>query len=313
MRIPLVSLIVLLAYILSLFILSHYLAKRSSANDVATFNLLWNRRVHWAWQILLVALYMTALLYFFYVLTAPTAALPDASPATSAAEAVRPVISTMQILVFLISAMCSFQLAHYVARVVRGWTSVFRLYILPLLFALAINAWWMISPNWASVDLAATVVIVSMLTLTRVANVYTAIVALTALALYDIVNVFATGLMVKVALPSVGALPILISIPESLSMSAKTVAALGLGDIVIPGLVVLLAFREAKLKANRLLSVLIVVGYIIGLTIVDVVAGITRAPQPALLYISPMLILCLLIADPLHAAWKRICGNTANA
>jgi minor histocompatibility antigen H13 len=136
------------------------------------------------------------------------------------------------------------------------------------------------------------------LELLKLDSFFTAFLLLGVLLIYDIFWVFATPVMVTVA-KGIDA-PIKLLAPKS--GSASDFAMLGLGDIVIPGLVIALCLRFdlwRHVKRNpaedttrhssfsRLYFWTGIVSYIIGLATTMAVMHYFRAAQPALLYLSP--------------------------
>ncbi|WWC88039.1 uncharacterized protein L201_002942 [Kwoniella dendrophila CBS 6074] len=132
----------------------------------------------------------------------------------------------------------------------------------------------------------------------------TAFLLLGVLLVYDIFWVFATPVMVTVA-RSIDA-PIKILSPKSspFALNGKPLefTMLGLGDIVIPGLVIALCLRfdlanyvkshpnqeiTTKSKFSKPYFITGLLSYIIGLTITILVMHTFKAAQPALLYLSP--------------------------
>ena len=96
--------------------------------------------------------------------------------------------------------------------------------------------------------------------------------------------------------------PIKILAPKTFSPSPVDFAMLGLGDIVVPGLIIALCLRfdlhrhvVAHPKADitkyspfgRVYFVWGVMSYIVGLAVTVVVMHTTKRAQPALLYLSP--------------------------
>ncbi|WWC68505.1 uncharacterized protein I206_102434 [Kwoniella pini CBS 10737] len=140
------------------------------------------------------------------------------------------------------------------------------------------------------------------LALLKLDSFLTAFVLLGVLLVYDIFWVFATPVMVTVA-KSIDA-PIKILSPKSsiLNGTPNDFTMLGLGDIVIPGLVIALCLRfdlsryskfnpdqeiTNKSKFSKPYFITAIISYIIGLTITIIVMHTFKAAQPALLYLSP--------------------------
>jgi len=146
-------------------------------------------------------------------------------------------------------------------------------------------------------------------------------VVLSGLFLYDVWWVFGTEVMVNVA-TKIDA-PIKLLWPKSIAFSTSGgFTMLGLGDVVVPGIFVALALRYDYHRASRLdVSApsfskhyfwAALFGYLFGLVTTMMVMHIFKAPQPALLYLSPACMLSFfltaLIRGELKEAWDWIDG-----
>ncbi|WVR03703.1 hypothetical protein IAU60_000698 [Kwoniella sp. DSM 27419] len=139
------------------------------------------------------------------------------------------------------------------------------------------------------------------LALLKLDSFFTAFVLLGVLLIYDIFWVFATPVMVTVA-RGIDA-PIKILSPKSSPFgSPKDFAMLGLGDIVVPGLVIALCLRydlsryarahpkedvTARTGFGKAYFYAGIVSYVVGLGTTMMVMHVFKAAQPALLYLSP--------------------------
>ena len=121
---------------------------------------------------------------------------------------------------------------------------------------------------------------------------------LSGLFFYDIFWVFFTPVMVTVA-KSFDA-PIKLLFLKSVTSDGKpTFSMLGLGDIVLPGLLVAFAARCDACALQRRYFPLMVCGYAVGLAMANVAVAYFAQGQPALLYLVP----CTL-GPFLHAAQR---------
>lgn len=157
---------------------------------------------------------------------------------------------------------------------------------------LAVIVSWMMWPNWLTTNALAAIVALSCLCilLRILCNFKLAMMLVSGLFIYDIVNVFFTGNMVKAAhgvlnmsLP----LPLLITIPARASLDAPRAGALGAGDIVVPGLLILIASVLAYRYRKMSLLYMGLLGYGVGLTVTFIILEVTQTGQPALLYLFP--------------------------
>jgi|Transcript_22261 minor histocompatibility antigen H13 len=115
-------------------------------------------------------------------------------------------------------------------------------------------------------------------------------ILLAGLFVYDVFWVFGTPVMVDVA-KNVDA-PIKLLFPRLAAEGEPAFSMLGLGDIVIPGIVVALLLRFDAARGrhsprNQTTFRAAFVGYVLGLALTIVVMNVFDAAQPALLYIVP--------------------------
>eukprot|EP00892_Ulva_mutabilis_P008067 jgi/Ulvmu1/5632/UM023_0172.1 len=124
---------------------------------------------------------------------------------------------------------------------------------------------------------------------------------------YDIFWVFFTPVMVTVAKNIDG--PIKLLFPTSSAWDHFNM--LGLGDIVIPGLFVSLMLRfDAKNGSGKVYFYAAMVGYTIGLAVTLVVMQTFKAAQPALLYIVPGVVGCVMIQAVIRGEMKELLSYT---
>ena len=129
-------------------------------------------------------------------------------------------------------------------------------------------------------------------------TVQNGVILLCGLFFYDVFWVFCTPVMVSVA-KNFDA-PIKLLFPKSLEQTEFSM--LGLGDIVIPGIMVAILLRYDLANNNGKVKYFTsgFVGYVIGIASTIVVMNVFKAAQPALLYIVPS----VLLATFGHA-WKE--------
>ena len=148
---------------------------------------------------------------------------------------------------------------------------------------------------------------VHILTLIRLASMRVAAFLLALMFVYDnfwvflSVYIFKQSVMVKVATGDASeSLPMLFAVPHQCGYSL-----LGLGDVVIPGLLVALTIRLDYFKGLCAFSprgyfLYCCIGYATGLAVANVAVAVTHLGQPALLYLVP----CTL-GTTLTIAWRR--------
>jgi presenilin-like A22 family membrane protease len=155
-------------------------------------------------------------------------------------------------------------------------------------------------PNWATENAFTLVVIMMLLVLFRKVPTKVVLAIFAGLMLYDVVGVFVTGQMIELADGAVKAdLPLLLQIPSGLALNSPPATVLGAGDVIIPGLLVMVAAREAQRTGIALLKIATLAGYAVGLACAYVALTMSESPQPALIYLVPCTTAALLLT-----AWR---------
>lgn len=168
---------------------------------------------------------------------------------------------------------------------------------------------WVIWPNWLTADLLTLIGITCTLYAYLTVTLNFKIVALMGggLFIFDVVNVYFTGNMQRVAMPMMDwSLPGMIVVPQSLAFDAPYIAGLGNGDIVFPGVMILLA--AALSYKYRAMSVLRggLIGYAVGLVAVFGILYLTHKPQPALIGLYPCVLAGILLAARRAGLWHEL-------
>jgi minor histocompatibility antigen H13 len=162
---------------------------------------------------------------------------------------------------------------------------------------------WLTNPNWLIVDFIALCIITNTLIAFPRISLKTLIVVCFALIIYDVLGVYVFGVMQDFAYKAyLINMPLLIVIPKTLSLQeTQRLFMLGLGDIIIPGLLI----REEILRAKEnivtahiwnnipLMPVVLSVGYVFGFAAVQGVLYYTHKPQPALVFLLPSMLILL--------------------
>ncbi|KAG0130783.1 signal peptide peptidase-domain-containing protein [Tuber indicum] len=122
----------------------------------------------------------------------------------------------------------------------------------------------------------------------------TASILLGALFFYDIFFVFFTPMMVTVATTLDVPIKLLFPRPSTSPGGPQALAMLGLGDVVIPGLVIAMALRydlwrfyEKKPEFSKFYFYMSLGGYFVGILTTLIVMHVFKHAQPALLYLVP--------------------------
>ncbi|MBU6142037.1 hypothetical protein KGO95_02885 [Patescibacteria group bacterium] len=176
--------------------------------------------------------------------------------------------------------------------------------------ALAVNA-WIVTVNWATIDCAAWLIGVMLLIQFRKTSFRAAVLLSAGIMLYDATAVFGTHVMQHVATTQFMALPVLFSIPASLSLSSPAILHLGLGDVVLPGAIVMMAIRESIAHKRSVLAVAALGGYVAGFIATIVVMVLFRFPQPATIYLMPGTLLGFTLAAWRGGLLKKIANRSS--
>jgi len=154
---------------------------------------------------------------------------------------------------------------------------------------------WLITKSWILNNILAISLIVFFLTSVRLSSLMVAASLLILAFFYDIFWVFCSsavfGKNVMVTVATGLDVPIKILVPLILAEGKDTQFTLiGLGDIVLPGLLLCFAMRFDDAKGLDLRSnyfAVTMAGYCIGLTICEIIVGSFHWAQPAMIYLVP--------------------------
>ncbi|XP_031557659.1 signal peptide peptidase-like 3 [Actinia tenebrosa] len=202
--------------------------------------------------------------------------------------------------------------------------------LMSLLFSALLVMVWILTGHWILMDALAMGLCVSMIAYIRLPSLKVSTLLLTGLLIYDVfwvffsAYIFKANVMVKVATQQAGN-PVAfvanklnlnsfmnsspqISLPGKLvfpSQERGRFSMLGLGDIVMPGLLLCFVMRYDKYKKMQAQAPeteskityfhCSLIGYIVGLVTATVASEVYKAAQPALLYLVPFTLLPILI------------------
>jgi len=173
--------------------------------------------------------------------------------------------------------------------------------LLGLAVAFVVSAQWFLKPNWWIIDIIGICIVLQVLLgLPRITLQNLIIIAI-GFVLYDVIVVYFLNTMARVAGTAMSnELPMLIMIPRTFSFAeTSNIFALGLGDVMLPALLIKEEFYRAKeydfpkVLSIPLMPLVLGVGYVIGIAIAIIVAFTTRTGQPALVFIIPAMFACL--------------------
>lgn len=188
-----------------------------------------------------------------------------------------------------------------------------------IVFAISVSVTWVVlrhhPQSWILQDILGVAFSINMLKTLRLPNLMICTVLLVLLFFYDIFFVFITpfltmkgeSIMVEVAKGgnTQEQLPMVLRVPhfnnESLSVCLSQFSLLGFGDILVPGLLVAYCHGFDLLATRgRLYFLTGIIFYGIGLGVTFVALLLTRAAQPALLYLVPATLIPII-----SIAWCR--------
>lgn len=219
--------------------------------------------------------------------------------------------------------------------------------LLALIISLLLVVVWMITGHWILMDALAVGLCISMIAYLRLPSLKVSMLLLVGLVIYDVfwvyfsVYFFKDNVMVKVATqPAANPISFVadklgstsygqFSQSRQLSLPGKLVfpsysengqmSMLGLGDIVMPGLLLSFVLRfdnhKRKMSANynevsriKYFHCLLI-GYFVGLLTATIVSEVYKAAQPALLFLVPSTLLPLLVIGYLNGDLKEMWSN----
>ena len=173
---------------------------------------------------------------------------------------------------------------------------------------------WMYTKHWMLNNIIAVFFVLCFIRIVRVKSLLVSTLLLSSLFVYDIFWVFFStplfGSNVMVTVATKLELPIKILMPHFKPMPTSQCMLIGLGDLVVPGLVIAFSYKvSAKLKAYSYYAANLI-AYIISLVICEIMLYVFEQPQPALLYISPLILFAFylvgIIRKELRMLWKGL-------
>lgn len=163
-----------------------------------------------------------------------------------------------------------------------------------VLLAFVVSLLWLLWPNWLTLDIAGACIVIVFLVNIRSISFRSATIISGIVIVYDVVSVFGTGVMQKVAMGILGSVPMLFVVPKHLTLASERAFALGLGDVVVPGILIMIALREAKNYATPKIGWSAILGYVCGGILTYSILFIFKTGQPATLYLIPATFFALL-------------------
>lgn len=157
-------------------------------------------------------------------------------------------------------------------------------------------------PNWLTSGILSTGMILNACLMFKWIRLRTLIILTTGLFIFDAIHVFGTGLMMEAATGD-GTVnsPIMYTIPNSTSLHAEMLFGVGLGDILIPGFLLMLSWRLAYFNKKPIIVVSTLLGILGGHLLALLAVVVTLHPQPALIYLVP----CTWLGLGASTMWRR--------
>jgi len=156
-----------------------------------------------------------------------------------------------------------------------------------LVFAVAVAVAYLYNKHWLANNIIGLCFAIQGVELLSLPNYKTSAMLLGGLFFYDVFWVFGTDVMVTVAKKFDA--PIKLVFPQNIFDASARSSMLGLGDIVIPGIMIALMLRlDNNIKeGSRKYFLCTFIAYIIGLVATIFVMHVWKHAQPALLYLVP--------------------------
>ncbi|NTU61263.1 MAG: hypothetical protein HGA95_02910 [Caldiserica bacterium] len=156
--------------------------------------------------------------------------------------------------------------------------------IAKIVLSCAFGSIWLIAPQWFVYNVVGVVCAIGFLQLFPSLKFKSALALGLAIIVYDIVGVYLTGWIVSLVQGLTFVPPAVIYIPNALSSASSGMTVIGLGDIIIGGMMLLMAQRYGATKI-AFLSYCLGVGLSYGLAI------LTSHGVPATMFIMPAMLL----------------------
>jgi len=181
---------------------------------------------------------------------------------------------------------------------------------------------WAIELSWLTYSLAAAFIAVAVITVVRPRlSFWLAAAVMAVLAAWDFIQVSLTRAAVSAdtsADPFMDPAPVragtagvpgVIGIPEHLALLSHYSAVLGIGDLTLPGMLVVIAGRAGQQAGTRRLYPAALAGYGAGLAACLSVAAITRAWLPAMVFLVPSVVIAVAVTARQAGAWPALASG----
>ncbi|KKT28968.1 MAG: hypothetical protein UW16_C0040G0002 [Microgenomates group bacterium GW2011_GWC1_44_10] len=163
--------------------------------------------------------------------------------------------------------------------------NTWRWTLIKILSSLSLGVSWIIYPAWFVYNLVGIICGIGFLQLFPSLKYKSALAIGIAIIVYDIIGVYVTGWIILLVKGLSFVPPVVIYIPAAIKVSTSGMSMIGLGDIIIGGMMLLMAKRyDAQVPAF--------IGYALGgVTLAYVLAVLTGHGVPATMFIVPAMLL----------------------
>jgi hypothetical protein len=172
-----------------------------------------------------------------------------------------------------------------------------RRWVYSLVFSLAVSCAWFFYPHWTTTGFASFLLAFFFLVLLRRVKFKEASLLAIAIIIFDISMVFLSDFMIEFAADA-SSTPLGFALPPVLWFIG--VKMIGLADIVLPGILLMTMFREAKNRLDSSLFIYPMIAYFIGLSVAITMRNVFDSAQPATLYLFPAVLIGFWIAILIH-------------
>ena len=182
--------------------------------------------------------------------------------------------------------------------------------VLSILASCIIVACYLTNKNWILNNLIAIFLCYSFLQQISLPKLKIGLILFVGTMIYDVFWVFASDYIftksVMVTVATEVDLPIKICMPHLTSLPLKSCSIIGLGDLVIPGIVMAYATDFGIKKKTSSYYLVSIVSYVVGLIVCDIVLFIYQNGQPALIYLCPAVFLGVLFLSLIRHEFKEL-------
>lgn len=197
---------------------------------------------------------------------------------------------------------------HYIRFFCQEWVQ--KKWWFAIVVSIIVMLLNLILPSWLTQNVVAILVATGALIVVSSISLQYVLIFFGMFVIWDAVIIFGTNALINTAKMFAGLnMPLMVTVPISISLESKPLFFLGLGDIIMPGLMIMVSMREWKKRKMLLLPVATTVGYFGGLAVAFFVFFITQSPQPATIYLMPAVVIFFFAAAWYKGILPELCRN----